>query len=139
MLSLENLLVSGIDPNIVDMVIIDYENNKCDYASNSLHRTFPYGTEVEVFSFKVLMEAWKKAKKPSEREHVTPFIYDPQHKFHLFNTKYQENLTHLRYTVDRIEDLNLVREIVKNIDNRPILLQDILYLYKKTEFNSIST
>ena len=31
-----------IDPNIIDLVINEYKNNKCDYASNTLHRTFPY-------------------------------------------------------------------------------------------------
>ena len=120
-----------IDPNIVDLIIIQYENNKCDFATNTLHRTFPYGTEVEVFSFKSLETAWKNAKKPSEREHVTPFIRDPQNEFILVNTKYQEDLSYLRYTVDRIEDLKLVKEIVKNISTRPILIQDVIELYKK--------
>lgn len=120
-----------IDPNIIDLVIDEYENNKCDYASNTLHRTFPYGTEVEVFSFKSLEKAWNNAKKPSEREHVTPFIYDLQNRFILINKEFQEDLSHLRYTIDRIEDLKLVREIIKNIPTRPILIQDIIELYKK--------
>ncbi len=119
-----------IDPNIVDSVILDYENNDCDYASNTLLRTFPYGTEVEVFSFKTLQMAWKKAKKPSEREHVTPFIFKPQNNFNLRSIKHFQNLSHLRYTVDRIEDLILVKKIIKNVHDRPILLKDILQLYK---------
>ncbi|WP_048097144.1 cytidylyltransferase domain-containing protein [Candidatus Nitrosarchaeum limnium] len=120
-----------IDPNIIDLVIDEYENNKCDYVSNTLHRTYPYGTEVEVFSFKSLENAWKNAKKPSEREHVTPFIYNPQNEFILINKENQEDLSYLRYTIDRIEDLKLVREIIKNIPTRPILIQDIIELYKK--------
>ena len=120
-----------IDPNIIDLVIDEYENNKCDYASNTLHRTFPYGTEVEVFSFKSLEKAWNNAKKPSEREHVTPFIYDLQNRFILINKEFQEDLSHLRYTIDRIEDLKLVKEIAKNISTRPILIQDVIELYKK--------
>lgn len=120
-----------IDPNVIDMIINKYKNNKCDYASNVIHRTFPYGTEVEVFSFKSLGKAWKNAKKPSEREHVTPFIRDPQNGFILINIQYQEDLSHLRYTVDRIEDLKLVKEIIKNISTRPVLIQDVIKLYKK--------
>jgi len=120
-----------IDPNIVDLVIDEYKNKKCDFATNTLQRTFPYGTEVEIFSFKSLENTWTNAKKPSEREHVTPFIRDSQNGFILINTKYQEDLSHLRYTVDRIEDLNLVKEIVKNISTRPILIQDVIELYKK--------
>jgi len=119
-----------IDPNIVDMVIEEYTGHTCDLATNTLCRTFPYGTEVEVFSFAVLEKAWKNAKKPSEREHVTPFIRDPENKFKLINITRSDNISHIRYTVDRIEDLELVKEIVKNIIARPILTQDIINLYK---------
>jgi len=120
-----------IDPNIVDLIVDEYKNNKCDFATNTIHRTFPYGTEVEVFSFKSLEKAWTNAKKPSEREHVTPFIRDPQNGFILINIKNQEDLSYLRYTVDRIEDLKLVKEIVKNVVTRPILIDDVIKLYRK--------
>ncbi|EGG41203.1 acylneuraminate cytidylyltransferase [Candidatus Nitrosarchaeum limnium SFB1] len=120
-----------IDPNIVDLVVDEYKNNRCDFATNTIHRTFPYGTEVEVFSFKSLENAWKNAKKPSEREHVTPFIRDTQNGFILINIKNQEDLSYLRYTVDRIEDLKLVKEIVENIVSRPVLIEDVTNLYKK--------
>ncbi len=119
-----------IDPNVVDLVINDYLNQKCDFATNTLKRTFPYGTEVEVFSFKTLETAWKNAKKPSEREHVTPFIRDPQNKFNLINLEHHEDLSHLRYTIDRTEDLKLIKEIVKSISTRPILMENIIDLYK---------
>jgi spore coat polysaccharide biosynthesis protein SpsF len=120
-----------IDPNIVDLVIDEYKNKKCDYVSNTLHRTFPYGTEVEVFSFKTLEKAWNNAKKKSEREHVTPFIYNPENKFSIINIKYPEDLSHIRYTIDRMEDLKLVKEIIKNIQTKPIYIQDIIKLYKR--------
>lgn len=122
-----------IDPNIVDLIIEQYKNNGCDYATNTLHRTFPYGTEVEVFSFEALEKAWKNARKPSEREHVTPFIRNPLNGFKIFNVKHKVNLSHLRYTVDRIEDLELVRELTKNIHERPILLENIVDLYKNKQ------
>lgn len=119
-----------VDPNVIDQLVNEFENNKCDYISNTMHRTFPYGTEVEVFSFKSLERAWKNAKKSSEREHVTPFIYDSKNEFTTINIKYQGKLSHLRYTIDRMEDLKLVKEIIENIPTRPILIQDVLELYK---------
>ena len=119
-----------IDPNIIDKIIDEYKNKKCDFITNTLHRTFPYGTEVEVFSFESLEKAWKNAKKPSEREHVTPFIRNPENKFILSNIEHQEDISHLRYTIDRMDDLKLVKEIVKNILTRPILLQDVIKLHK---------
>ena len=118
-----------IDPNIIDKIIEEYE--KCDFITNTLERTFPYGTEVEVFSFSSLEKAWKYAKKPSEREHVTPFIRDPKNKFILKNFKNKKNISQLRYTIDKKEDLQLVKEIVKNISIRPILLEDIINLQKE--------
>ena len=119
-----------IDPDIVDLVIEEYQDKKCDFATNTIMRTFPYGTEVEVFSFETLKKAWKNAKKPSEREHVTPFIRNPENKFILSNIEHQEDISHLRYTIDRMDDLKLVKEIVKNILTRPILLQDVIKLHK---------
>lgn len=119
-----------IDPNIVDLIINEYNNTECDYITNVLDRTFPYGTEVEVFSIISLEKAWMNAKKPSELEHVTPFIRDPDNKFIIKNVKNKDNLSYLRYTVDRLNDLTLVKEIIKNIISRPILMEDIIKLYR---------
>jgi spore coat polysaccharide biosynthesis protein SpsF (cytidylyltransferase family) len=117
-----------IDPKIIDMAINEYR--KCDLITNTLERTFPYGTEVEVFSFVSLEKAWQIAKKPSDREHVTPFIRNPKNKFIIKNIKNQKNISNFRYTVDKLEDLLLVKEIIKNISTRPIFLQDIIKLNK---------
>jgi spore coat polysaccharide biosynthesis protein SpsF len=119
-----------IDPNIIDRIINEYKNKEYDFVTNTLDRTFPYGTEVEVFSFQSLEKAWKNAKKPSEREHVTPFILNPKNKFILKNIEYQEDISYLRYTIDRMDDLKLVKEIIKNSSTRPILIQDVIKLYK---------
>jgi spore coat polysaccharide biosynthesis protein SpsF (cytidylyltransferase family) len=40
------------------------------------------------------------------------------------------NLSSFRWAVDRIEDLRLVREIVSKIHKNPILIKDILELFK---------
>ncbi len=120
-----------IDPNIVDLIINEYNNTKCDYMTNIIDRTFPYGNEVEVFSIISLEKAWRNAKKPSELEHVTPFIREPNNKFIMKNVKNKKNLSHLRYTVDRIEDIKLVKKITQNIISRPILIEDIINLYQK--------
>jgi len=38
-----------IDPKIIDLAIESYKNNKCDYLSNTIVRTYPDGMDVEVF------------------------------------------------------------------------------------------
>lgn len=119
-----------IDPHIIDLVVNEYTSNNYDFVTNTIQRTFPYGTEVEVFSFTALERAWRSAKMPSEREHVTLFIRDEKNGFNLANVKHQEDLSYLRYTVDRVEDLEVVKKIVQNIPTRPITTEDIVNLYK---------
>lgn len=120
-----------IDPQIVDNIINEFNMNLYDYVTNTLVRTFPYGTDVEVFSFNALESAWRNANLPSEREHVTPFIRNHNKIFKIHNIESIKNLSNLNWTVDRVEDLNLVRTILAKINKRPILMQDILKLFSK--------
>ena len=122
-----------VDPGIVDRVISYFLKNeaKIDYVSN-VHpiMTFPDGTNVEVFSFKSLEKVWNKAEKSSEREHVTPYFYT-SNEFQLGEFKNSQDLSSLRWTVDHKKDLKLIREIVRLIPNRPILMENILDLFSK--------
>ncbi len=120
-----------IDPEIVDEVIKLYMKGEYDYVNNFFKPTFPVGTEVEVFSFEALEKAWNNAKKPSEREHVTPFFYKNPALFSLGCLEYKEDLSKFHWTVNREEDLEMVRAIFKEISNRPILLNDILKVLEK--------
>ena len=59
-----------IDPNIIDQAIEYFFITDHEYSCFA-----PIdGLDVEVFSFKLLEEAWKKAKDPYDREHVTPYM-----------------------------------------------------------------
>ena len=96
-----------------------------------MFRTFPYGTEVEVFSFNALEKAWKNARKPSEREHVTSFIYKNKTKFKTFNLTNKINLSRFRWTVDRLNDLKLVKKIISKNNKFPITTEVILKILKE--------
>jgi spore coat polysaccharide biosynthesis protein SpsF (cytidylyltransferase family) len=120
-----------IDPTLVDDAIILFKTGDYDYVTNCKPRTFPQGTEVEVFSFSALEKAWNEAKKPSEREHVTPYFYNNPDKFRIYTIKNNKDISNLRWTVDRKEDLEFVRLIVSKIKKSPILMTDILQLIKK--------
>ena len=120
-----------IDPNIIDVVIRKFLDGKYDYVTNSLTRTFPHGMDVEIFSFKTLENAWNNAKLPSEREHVTPYIYNQFKEFKKFNVTNSENFSNLRIVVDRKNDFQLIKQIFSKIEKQPILLKDILELFKK--------
>ena len=118
-----------IDPTIIDDLIKKFDSNSYDYLTNSNVRTFPYGTEVEIFTFQALEKAWKNAKKPSEREHVTPYFYNNPEQFKIFNVEHTTNISNLRWTIDRKNDLTLVKSIISKIKKRPILMTDILRLF----------
>ena len=118
-----------IDPNIVDDIINQFLKNSSDYITNANPRTYPYGTEVEVFSFQALEKASNNAKKPSEREHVTPYFRNNKDKFKIKNVINEKNMSFHRWTLDYQEDLDLIRNIVSQIKNRPILMNDIINLF----------
>jgi len=119
-----------IDPQIVDKVIGKFFSGEYDLATNTLVRTFPIGTDVEVFSFSALEKAWKNAQLPSEREHVTPYIRN-KGNFKTANVENDENISNLRLTVDRIEDFKLIKEILNDISSNPIYLDDVLELFSR--------
>ncbi len=118
-----------IDPTVVDDLIINYHKTSCDYASTNLARTYPFGIDAEIFSFDTLEKTWKNAILPSEREHVTLFIKNKKLDFKLGELKNNKNLGNLRWTLDREEDLNLIRKIVARVNKNPILMSDILNLF----------
>ena len=120
-----------IDPHIVDKVIRCFKDNTYDYVSNAISRTFPYGTEVEIFSFNALENAWKNACKHSEREHVTSFIYKNKTKFKTFNLTNKIDLSRFRWTIDRPNDLKLVREIISKNNKFPITTEAVLKILKE--------
>jgi len=120
-----------IDPTLIDDAIKLFNLEKYDYVTNCKPRTFPQGTEVEVFSFNALQIAWNEAKKPSEREHVTPYFYNNPDKFKIFNITNYKNISNLRWTVDRKEDLDFVKAVISKIKKSPILMTDILQLLER--------
>ena len=119
-----------MDPNIVDDAIEKFNNGNFDYLSTQRSKTFPNGTETEIFSFQSLEKAWLNAKKPSEREHVTSYFYNNPEIFYLGQLTNSENLSHLRLTIDEENDLELVRILFSKIKKRPILVSDILRILK---------
>ena len=92
-----------IDPLVVDNIIREFKTKNIDYISNTIKPTFPDGLDTEVFAFTALKRANEETKNKFDREHVTPYIK----KSKLFKIKNYENdkdYSHLRWTVDDIDD-----------------------------------
>lgn len=101
-----------IDPTIVSDVIEQHRREGADYTSNTLVRTFPDGLDVEVVDADALARAAAEATEPAEREHVTPFVYRRPERFALAQHTSGLDLGDERWTVDRPEDLEVVRAAV---------------------------
>jgi spore coat polysaccharide biosynthesis protein SpsF len=100
------------DPDVIDLVTGRLlADPTIDYASNTIEPTFPEGLDVETFRFAALERAWREARLPSEREHVTPYLWKHPELFRLINVRHNENLSKLRWTLDYEEDLQFTREI----------------------------
>jgi glutamate-1-semialdehyde 2,1-aminomutase/spore coat polysaccharide biosynthesis protein SpsF len=98
------------DPDVLDTVIAAFLENACDYASNIERVTFPDGLDAEVMTVAALATAAAQAAKPSEREHVTPYLRS-RPEFRRVNVEHHTDLSELRFTVDDARDLAFVREV----------------------------
>lgn len=100
-----------IDPEITDKTIAAFIEARRDYASNVMQRTYPRGLDTEVMTVAALERAWRQARKPYEREHVTPYIYEHPEEFKLLSVTGDEDQSSHRWTVDTPEDLEFVRAV----------------------------
>jgi glutamate-1-semialdehyde 2,1-aminomutase len=106
-----------VDPAIVDKAIAKLKKEDVDYVSNTSQLTYPDGLDIEVFTFLALETAWKQAKAPQEREHVTPFIRESG-KFSLANLVHDTDHSEERWTVDEPEDFEVIQKIFEHFHPR---------------------
>ncbi len=104
-----------IDPVVADAVIRAFLDAGPDYASNTLRRTYPRGLDTEVIAASALARAWRDARHPYERTHVTPYIYQHPEQFRLLAVTGPEDLSGGRWTVDSQEDLEFVRTVYRRM------------------------
>ena len=117
-----------IDPEIVDNVINKHIDNKADYTSNVIKRTYPRGLDTEVFNFDVLSEAYKNANEKYQQEHVTSYMIEHPEKFKLQNIEAKGKLKRpdIRITVDTEEDFELIERIISHFNNLNFKTEDII-------------
>jgi spore coat polysaccharide biosynthesis protein SpsF len=121
-----------IDPEVIDKTVDVYLANcqSVDYVSNTLVRTFPRGLDTEVFSYKVLKEAFDHTIDKMYREHVTSYIYSHDEIYTLKNIASIENYGDHRWTVDTPEDFALLKNIIEALYpfNKEFVLEDVIKL-----------
>jgi spore coat polysaccharide biosynthesis protein SpsF len=123
-----------IDSEVSENIIQYYLNNieKYDYVSNTLQRTYPRGLDTEVFSFQALEKAFNEASSVRDREHVTPYIWDNDKIFKIFQYENEEDYSHFRWTLDTTEDYKLISTIYNYFENKEYFtMNDIVKFLKE--------
>ena len=110
-----------IDPDVIDDAVRLFQGGQeYDYVSNIIERTYPDGLDVEVFSTSSLRDANREATLPYQREHVTPWLHGlrldvPAGDYNRGHLVFASDFSHIRWTVDHLEDLERVRNLVAHL------------------------
>jgi spore coat polysaccharide biosynthesis protein SpsF (cytidylyltransferase family) len=116
------------DYAVVDALISDFTSNSLDYESNSITPTYPDGFDAEIFTVSALEKAKMHATLPSEKEHVTAYIYKNPDIFSFKNFAYEKDYSYMRLTMDTVEDFQLLSKLAPFVygSGQYICLEDIL-------------
>ncbi len=121
------------DPSIIDELIDFFTVQDLDYAANCIDPVYPDGFDAEIFTFEALEQAFNKAVKPSDREHVTPFIYNSGFS-KTKNIQKNVKMDHLRLTVDEEDDFTLISAIYNHFSHNRFTYKEIIrYLSEHQE------
>jgi spore coat polysaccharide biosynthesis protein SpsF (cytidylyltransferase family) len=103
------------DWELIDYAVSRFSDGDYDYLSNIDPPTYPDGLDVEVMTYRALIEAGLEAQLPSEREHVTPFVRSRPDRYRIGSVTQKVDLSSLRWTVDDPEDLDFVRAVYEEL------------------------
>jgi spore coat polysaccharide biosynthesis protein SpsF len=132
-----------IDPNLIGRLIEFKEQNQLDYcgiatgagvAEDGFCGRYPDGLDAEAFSIEALETAWKEAVGDLYREHVTPWLWKHPERFKTAAYKCREkDYSNLRWTLDNIEDYDLILSIYENLfPKNPVFgMDDVLALMNR--------
>ena len=108
-----------IDPAVCGDLISLWQASGADYGCINDPATWPHGLECEIFSFAWLERAAREAQRPSEREHVSPFIRThPQARKINMPGPGPQTVRH-RWTLDHADDLAFLRAMVARLPPGP--------------------
>lgn len=112
------------DPVLLDRCIDRQAGEGWDVVHVSAGATFPKGLDVEVVNTAALESAWREARDPYEREHVTPFLYRRPERFRI-GTITRDPPLRFRWTVDTPEDFAFVTAVYEALyPNNPAFTTD---------------
>lgn len=120
-----------LSPSVSSLVVERFQTGTFDYCSNTIERTWPRGLDTEVVDLRALRIAGREASTPSDREHVTPFVWRQPDRFRLESVSTLPDRSDLRWTVDTPNDLELVRRVFAGMSEDDFDLPEILDLLRR--------
>lgn len=119
------------DPQLIDEHVQRLVDgwNQFDMVTNMFRQTFPLGLAVEALPADVLERMHRMSRTAELKEHVTTLAYAEPDLFRIENLRYSQDLSHFRWTVDTIEDLELVRLIFQHFGRDDFSWTDVLPLF----------
>jgi spore coat polysaccharide biosynthesis protein SpsF len=120
-------------PDVSGAVVRRFRNHECDYASNTIERTYPRGLDTEVVSAQALRTADREATEPADREHVTRYVRRRPEQYQLCSITGDVDRSDLRWTVDEEADLELARRIYEALGENPMeaTYQEVLGVFEE--------
>jgi spore coat polysaccharide biosynthesis protein SpsF len=117
-----------IDGALIASAVAEYlqSDDPWLYLSNTQVRSFPRGFDFEIFSVGALAMAHAQARKPAEREHVTPAIYGNTDWVRRRDVVWPEDKSGYRVTLDTEDDLTLIRTLIEEYDATSLSCGEII-------------
>jgi spore coat polysaccharide biosynthesis protein SpsF len=111
-----------LDYALAEKIIAVSLSNGYDYVSYRVNNKpailSHYGFFSEVVNYSALVKTYSKSISISDREHVTPYIYNHPEEFSLMLKEAPQEIAdekNIRLTVDTETDFDIAAEILKNV------------------------
>lgn len=125
-----------VDPELVGRLLAMYRAGEYDHIGVATGAVafkhggarYPDGLDAECIRFAALERAHREATEPSDREHVTPYLYRVGGRFRNGMLLAEANHGSLRWTVDHAADFEVVQAVYDALwrPDRPFVMRDIL-------------
>ena len=128
-----------MDPEVVDLLVARRAEQGLDFCTNVLPPTWPDGLDVAVFTRAALERAAEQATRPSDREHVVPWMWRHSTLFGCPELKAEnisadgDHAAH-RWTVDEAADYRLMRALAREMGDDDLIAasySDILAVLRR--------
>lgn len=113
-----------IDSALIDRALAVFSAEQPDHLSCGSDGGYPRGINAEIIALPALELAAREATEPSEREHVTPFLYTQPGRFRLVKMHAPQELRRpdYRITVDEPVDMVMMEALIDGIGGNPLAI-----------------